>query len=143
MCRWEVNIKVDSAGLKVGCSGKCCEHGNEISGSVKDKIFLTRWGTISLSWARNHGVIWCSLHLGDCHWSPGLPRVTEIHRKLYFGLIVVRGEPLIQWGPGVPSLGIRRPGREPDDSLPPSAEFKNAWNCTSTPPIRLHGMVLS
>jgi len=24
-----------------------------------------------------------------------------------------------------------------------SAEVKNAWRCTSTPPIRLHGVVLS
>jgi hypothetical protein len=27
--------------------------------------------------------------------------------------------------------------------LPSSAEVKNAWNYTSTPPIRFHGVVLS
>jgi hypothetical protein len=35
------------------------------------------------------------------------------------------------------------PGREADHSRPSSAEVKNAWSYTSTPPIRLHGVVLS
>jgi hypothetical protein len=34
-------------------------------------------------------------------------------------------------------------GCDADQSPPSSAEVKNAWICTSTPPIRLHGMVLS
>jgi hypothetical protein len=41
------------------------------------------------------------------------------------------------------SLGVKRPGREADHSSPSSAEFKNAWSYTSTPPIRLYGVVLS
>jgi hypothetical protein len=44
---------------------------------------------------------------------------------------------------GAPSLGVKRPGREADLSPPTSAEVKNAWSYTSTPPIRLHGVVLS
>jgi hypothetical protein len=40
-------------------------------------------------------------------------------------------------GTGDLSLGVKRPGREADHSPPSSAEVKNAWNCTSTPPIRL------
>jgi hypothetical protein len=40
------------------------------------------------------------------------------------------------------SLGIKRPGREADHSPPSSAEV-NAWSYTSTPPIRLHDVVLS
>jgi hypothetical protein len=40
------------------------------------------------------------------------------------------------------SLGVKRPGHEADHSLPFSAEVKNAWSYTSTPPIRLHGVVL-
>jgi hypothetical protein len=32
------------------------------------------------------------------------------------------------------SLGIKRPGRESDHSLQSSAEVKNAWSYTSTPP---------
>jgi hypothetical protein len=34
---------------------------------------------------------------------------------------------------GVLSLGVKRPGRGADHSLPPNAEFKNAWSYTSTP----------
>jgi hypothetical protein len=39
--------------------------------------------------------------------------------------------------------GVKRPGREADHSPPSSAEVKNEWSYTSTPPIRLHGVVLS
>jgi hypothetical protein len=47
----------------------------------------------------------------------------------------------IQWVPESPSLGVKRPGREADRSPSISAEINNAWRYTSTPPIRLHGMV--
>jgi hypothetical protein len=40
-------------------------------------------------------------------------------------------------------LGVKQPGSEADHSPPSSAEVKNAWNYASTPPIRLHGVVLS
>jgi hypothetical protein len=40
-------------------------------------------------------------------------------------------------------LGVKRPGREADYSPPSSTEVNNACNYTSTPPIRLHGVVLS
>jgi len=33
--------------------------------------------------------------------------------------------------------------RETDQSPPPSAEVKNAWNCSSTPPMSLHGVMLN
>jgi hypothetical protein len=36
------------------------------------------------------------------------------------------------------SLGVKRQEREADHSPPSSAEVKNAWNCTSTTPIRLN-----
>jgi hypothetical protein len=50
-------------------------------------------------------------------------------------------QPPIQWVPGPLSLGIKRPGREADHShLVPRS--KNAWSYTSTPTIRLHGVVL-
>jgi len=51
-------------------------------------------------------------------------------------------EPPIQWIPGSLSLGIKRPRREDDYSPPPSTDVKNAWSYTSTPPTRLHGVVL-
>jgi hypothetical protein len=46
-------------------------------------------------------------------------------------------------GTGGPFLGVKRPGREADHSPPSSAEVKYAWRYTSTPPLRLHGVVLS
>jgi hypothetical protein len=52
-------------------------------------------------------------------------------------------QPLIQLVPGALSLGIKRAGCEADRSPPSSAELRNAWSCNSTPPIRLHGVVLS
>jgi hypothetical protein len=46
-------------------------------------------------------------------------------------------------GTGALILRLKRQGREADHSPPSSAEVKNAWSYTSTPPIRLHGVVLS
>jgi hypothetical protein len=51
-------------------------------------------------------------------------------------------QPPIQWVPGTLSLGIKWPGREADHSPPTSVEVKNTWSYTSTPPIRLQGVVL-
>jgi hypothetical protein len=50
-------------------------------------------------------------------------------------------QPPIQWVPGALSLGVKRPGCEADHSPPSVAEVKNAWSYTSTPPVRLHGVV--
>jgi len=68
-------------------------------------------------------------------------KVFLLNMTLYsaFRRILVR----FQWVPGALFLGVKRPGREVDHSPPSSAEVKNAWNYTSTPPIRLHGVVLS
>jgi len=44
--------------------------------------------------------------------------------------------------PEVISLRVKRPGRESDHSPPLSAEIKNEWSYTSTPLLRLHGVVL-
>jgi hypothetical protein len=52
-------------------------------------------------------------------------------------------QPPIQWVPGALSVGVKRLGREADGSPLSSAEVKNAWFYTSTPPIRLHGVVLN
>jgi hypothetical protein len=52
-------------------------------------------------------------------------------------------QPPIQWVLGALSLGVKRSGREADHSPPFSAEVKNVWSYTSTPPIRLHGVVHS
>jgi hypothetical protein len=39
--------------------------------------------------------------------------------------------------------GVKRPGREADYSPPTNGEVKKIWIYTSTPPIRLHGVVLN
>jgi hypothetical protein len=52
-------------------------------------------------------------------------------------------QPTIQWVRGGLSLGVKWPGREADHSPQCSVEVKNVWSYTSTPPIRLHGVVLS
>jgi hypothetical protein len=49
----------------------------------------------------------------------------------------------IEWVPCVFSLGVKRPGGEADHSPPSSADVKNAWSYTSTPPVCLHGVMLS
>jgi hypothetical protein len=43
-------------------------------------------------------------------------------------------QPPIQWVPGALSLGVKRPGREANHSLPTSAEVKKMWIYTPTPP---------
>jgi len=48
----------------------------------------------------------------------------------------------IQWVPGALCLGVKRSGREAGHSPLSSAEVENAWKYTSTPPIRLHCVVL-
>jgi len=40
-------------------------------------------------------------------------------------------------------LGVKRPEREADHSLPSSVKVKNAKSYTSTTPIRLYSVVLS
>jgi len=52
-------------------------------------------------------------------------------------------QPPIQWVPGALSLRIKRQEREDDHSPQSSTEIKNAWSYSSTPPIRLHSLVLS
>jgi hypothetical protein len=39
------------------------------------------------------------------------------------------------------SLGVKRWSREDYQPPPSSTEVKNEWSCTSTPYIRLHGVV--
>jgi hypothetical protein len=53
-----------------------------------------------------------------------------------------RIQPPIQWVIYNFSLGVKPPGREANYLPPSSAEVKNAWNYTSTPPLRHHVVVL-
>jgi hypothetical protein len=47
-------------------------------------------------------------------------------------------QPPVQWVPWALSLGIKQLRCEADHSPPSSAEVKNVWSYTSTPPIHLH-----
>jgi hypothetical protein len=51
-------------------------------------------------------------------------------------------QPPIQWVPGALSLVLKWLEREADHSPPRSAEV-SVWSYTSTPPLCLHGVVLS
>jgi hypothetical protein len=52
-------------------------------------------------------------------------------------------QPPIQCISGALSLVVKLSGREADHTHSSSAEVKIAWNYTSTPPTRLHSVVLS
>jgi hypothetical protein len=49
----------------------------------------------------------------------------------------------IQWVSKPLAPWVKRPVHEADHPSPFSDEVKNEWSYTSTPPIRLHGVVLS
>jgi len=49
----------------------------------------------------------------------------------------------IHWVPGALSLEVKWMGFEADLSPPSSPKVKNVWSYTSTPPVLLHGVVLS
>jgi hypothetical protein len=63
------------------------------------------------------------------------PNLVSKHLKLITASRTALGptQPPIQWVSGVLSLGVKRPGREADHSLPSSAEVRNAWSYTYTP----------
>jgi hypothetical protein len=52
-------------------------------------------------------------------------------------------QPPIQWVPKALSPGVKRPGLVADHSAPTSAEVKKTWIYTSTPPLRLRGVVIN
>jgi hypothetical protein len=74
----------------------------------------------------------------DSWWGLGIFLYTTMPR-MALGPI----PPPVQWVPGALSLEVKWPGREADHSLLSSAEVKNEWSYTSTPPIRLRGMARS
>jgi hypothetical protein len=59
----------------------------------------------------------------------------EVQRtKLNFLSYLGSTQPLIQWVLGALSPGVKRQGREADNSPPAGAEVKKMWIYTSTPP---------
>jgi hypothetical protein len=63
-------------------------------------------------------------------WSKYSPQHPVLKHPQFMFLIV-------QWLPG-----LKRPGSEADHSPPTCAEVKNTWIDTSTPPIRLHCLLV-
>jgi len=52
-------------------------------------------------------------------------------------------QPPIQWATASLFLEVKRLEHEADHSPTSSAEIKNAWSYTSTPPVRLRGVMLN
>jgi hypothetical protein len=67
------------------------------------------------------------------------PRQRKIHMKQALGPT----QPYSQWVQRALSLGLKRPRREADHSPSSSAEVKECVELSSTPPIRLQGVMLS
>jgi hypothetical protein len=74
----------------------------------------------------------------DYEWGLGIFLFTTVSR-----MALGPTQPPIQWVLGDLSLGVKQPVHEADHSPPSSAKVKNVWSYNSTPPKRLHGMVLS
>jgi hypothetical protein len=96
-------------------------------------------------WYRNLGPILKSLH--HKRVASGRPIFDSRQERDFLSStcpVQLRDPPnLLSNGYRGPSLEERQPGLEADHSPPPSAEVKNEWSYTSTPPIRLHGLVLN
>jgi hypothetical protein len=73
----------------------------------------------------------------DSRWGLGIFFFTSASRTALRPI-----QPPNQQVSGALSLGVKRPWREAGHSPLPSAEVKNEWSYTYTPPIRLHDMVL-
>jgi hypothetical protein len=72
----------------------------------------------------------------DSPQGPGIFLFTTVSRTALGPIL-----PPIQWVLGALSLRVKRPGRTADHLPSSNVEVKNAWSYTSTPPIRLHGLV--
>jgi len=83
-----------------------------------------------------------SLHVGFVGSIPGGKLGIFLFATASRPALVTTQSP-IQWIRGALIPGLKRPEFEADHSTPSSAEIKNVWSYTSTPPIRLHGVVLS
>jgi hypothetical protein len=70
-------------------------------------------------------------------------RVRNFHFAISSRPALGSTQPPIKWVPGALSLGVKRQGREADHSPPTSAEVNKMWIYTSTPPLRLQGVMLN
>jgi hypothetical protein len=79
----------------------------------------------------------------DAGWTAEVSELESRHCEIFHFSTASR--PTL--GPTQPPIqcvpGVKRPGHEADQLTPTSAEVKNTLIYTSTPPIRLHGIVLN
>jgi len=96
--------------------------------------------------ALTQSVQWVGYGLGDGGWIPGggLGRDVLVSATAYRAALGPM-QPAIQGVPGAFTPRKKRTGctSKADHLSPPSADVMNARSYTSTPPVRLHGVVLS
>jgi hypothetical protein len=135
-CRWKDNIKVDDMNWI-----KVCQNNARWQDFVNMVMKLhVQKRRIILS---NLFVEWrpWTMDFVKCCGLDGRVLGFDSRRRLVIFLFTTASRPAlgptqppIQWVAGALSLGLKRPGREADHSPPSSAEVKNAWSYTSTPP---------
>jgi hypothetical protein len=116
---------------------------------VREALLHSKWYQIYMLWlwnSRNDFVVWLKGSHATWSYIGHVCACFNLHQLLFQlinALMLGPTQPPIQEVPGAISLGIKRPGLEADHSSPSSTEVNNAWSYTSTPPIRLHGVVVS
>jgi hypothetical protein len=84
------------------------------------------------------------IQYGDCAtgWTTGVRFPARVGEFFLFATASRSAlgptQPLIQRVPGALSRGLKRPESKTDHPPQSSADVKNTWGYTSTPPIRLH-----
>jgi hypothetical protein len=113
------------------------------SKTIEDHSMYTEWNSdfvMSLKGCRD-SVVGIAMGYGLDDQGVGVPSPGMVKNFLFSTLYrpaLGTTHPPIQWVPEV-----KRPGREAHHSPLASADVKNMWICTSTPPIRPHGAVLN
>jgi hypothetical protein len=104
------------------CGSKKCERRNDTqSKKLKFAVVITTSRDSVVGIVTGHGA--------------GLPRGrSSNHFFMSSRLVLEPTQPPIQWVPGALSPGVKRPGREDDNSPPSIAEVKKTWVYTSTAP---------
>jgi len=91
---------------------------------------------------------WISSWRGKLYaWATGVQFRKRQEGTSFFFAIVSKPalgptQTLIQWVAGALSSEVKRPEREVEHSPPSTAHLQKTWSYTSTPPGRLHGVVL-
>jgi hypothetical protein len=112
--------------------------------SNANKIFITRSLTILLN---KHVIKRNDLGQYSDYAMGQTIRVSGFHSQQELGIFLFTTVSRMVLGPTQHPiqwvLEVKQPGCETDYSLPSSAKVKSAWSYTSTPTIRLNGVVLS